>query len=248
MSNHNTNDCRYKCKKCTWHTHHIRDCRNRQRDEANFTEKGDSAESTENVFYSCLKTQQGKEDVWYIDSGCSNHMTGDKNSFVQLDEGVKSNITLGDGSTQEVTGKGMISVKARNGSTKYIQDVLYVPGLAQNLLSVGQLMEKGYSVNFDNNKCVIFDKKKAQVIASVSMLSNKIFPLKMPVEQKAALSSILENSSLWHQRYGHLNPASLKVLQRRNMVIGLPSLDIRQNICEGCIMGKMHRFPFTNTS
>ena len=175
-------------------------------------------------------------------------MTGDKNSFVQLDEGVKSNITLGDRSTQEVTGKGTISVKARNGSTKYIQDVLYVPGLAQNLLSVGQLIEKGYSVNFDNNKCVIFDKKKAQVIASISMLSNKIFPLKMPVEQKAALSSILENSSLWHQRYGHLNPASLKVLQRRNMVIGLPSLDIRQNICEGCIMGKMHRFPFTNTS
>ena len=126
MSNHNTNECRYKCKKCTWHTHHIRDCRNRQRNEVNFTENNDSAE---NVFYSCLNTQQESQDLWYKDSGCSNHMTGNKNSFVRLDEQIKSSITFGDRRTQEVAGKGTIAVKSKNSLTKYIQDVLYVPGL-----------------------------------------------------------------------------------------------------------------------
>ena len=67
-------------------------------------------------------------------------MTGNKNSFVRLDKQIKSSITFGDGRTQEFTGKGTIVVKSKNGFTKYIQDDLYVPGLAQNLLSVGQLL------------------------------------------------------------------------------------------------------------
>ena len=57
-------------------------------------------------------------------------MTADKNIFARLDESIKSNIILGDRRAQEVATKGTIAVKAKNGSTKYIQDILYVPGLA----------------------------------------------------------------------------------------------------------------------
>jgi len=64
-------------------------------------------------------------------------MIENKNSFIQLEEKTKSNITLGGGRTQEVTSKGIRAVKSKNGLTKYILDVLYVPGLAPNLLSVG---------------------------------------------------------------------------------------------------------------
>ena len=134
MSNHNTNDCRYKHKKYTWHTHHIRDCWNRKWDEVNFIETNDSAE---NVFYSRLDTQQESQELWHVDSCCSNCMIENKNSFIQLEEKTKSNITLGGGRTQEVTSKGIRAVKSKNGLTKYILDVLYVPGLAPNLLSVG---------------------------------------------------------------------------------------------------------------
>ena len=72
-------------------------------------------------------------------------MTGDKNYFVTLDENVKTQITLGDGK-KDVTGKGTIAVKTKNGSSKLINEVFYVPVLAQNLLSVGQLIKKGYMV------------------------------------------------------------------------------------------------------
>jgi len=140
MNNQNTNDRRFKCKKCTWQIHHIRDCRNQsQHDETNFSEKNNI---TENFFYSCLNTQQGSKDLWDLDSGCSNHMIGNKNSFIKLDENIKSNIALGDGRTQEVGGKGMIAIKAKNGTRKFIQDVLYIPGLAKILLSVGQLIQE----------------------------------------------------------------------------------------------------------
>ena len=47
-------------------------------------------------------------------------MTGNKNSFVSLDENIKSHITLGDGSHQDVASKGIIAVRAKNGFTKFM--------------------------------------------------------------------------------------------------------------------------------
>ena len=90
---------------------------------------------------------------WHIDSGCSNHMTGDKNYFVTIDQNVKTLIKLGDGQKEDVAGKGTIAVKTKNGSSKLIHEVFYVPRLAQNLLSVCQLIKKSYMVKFEKNKC-----------------------------------------------------------------------------------------------
>jgi hypothetical protein len=50
----------------------------------------------------------------------------------------------------------MIAITTNSG-TKTISDVLYVPGIDQNLLSVGQLIEKGMKVVFENQSCYIFD-------------------------------------------------------------------------------------------
>ena len=99
-------------------------------------------------------------------------MIGDKNYFVTLDENVKTHITLGDGKKENVVGKWTIAVKTKNGSSKLIYEVFYVPGLAQNVLSVGQLIKKGYMVKFENNKCQIYDKSKVQLITSVEMAPN----------------------------------------------------------------------------
>jgi len=116
-------------------------------------------------------------------------MTGNKNSFVSLDENIKSHITLGDGSHQDLAGKGTIATRAKNGFTKFIQDVLYVPGLARSLLSVGQLLQRRYMVKFDENRCLIHDKKKGKLIAFVTMAHNRIFLLIMPLEHKVALTT-----------------------------------------------------------
>jgi hypothetical protein len=59
----------------------------------------------------------------------------------------------------EVKGKGTIIVKTKQGQVKHINDVLYIPGLTHNLLSVGQLIEMGYLVVFKNVECIIYDKE-----------------------------------------------------------------------------------------
>lgn len=224
----NTKDCRYKCTRCKKHLHFEKNCWCRQKEKANFSEEN---ENTDQIFYSCLNAQQESHDTWYLDNGCSNYMTGSKSCFVSLDENIKSQVILGDGNYQNVEGKGIIAVKTKNGDSNFIHDVLYVPSLAQNLLSVGQLIQRDYMVKFDENKCLIVDKKKIQLITSVKMTSNKVFPLIMPLKSKYALKcKNVDESTLCHMRFGHLNFSSLKILKQKEMVIGLPSINIEKKI------------------
>lgn len=83
----------------------------------------------------------------YLDIGCSNHTTGDKTMFVELDENVMSQVKMGNDNHTEVQGKGIVSVSTET-CNKFIPNVMYVPSLAQNLMSLGQLMEKGYYAIF----------------------------------------------------------------------------------------------------
>ena len=71
-----------------------------------------------------------------------------------------------------------MAIKAKNGTRKSIQDVLYVPDLAKNLLSLRQLVQRGYSVQFDDNNYFVYGKKNDQSIASVAKDSNIVFPLR----------------------------------------------------------------------
>lgn len=99
-------------------------------------------------------------------------------------------------------------------------------------------MQRGFSINFDDDHCVIFDKKKKFKVARIKMIQNKTFPLTMPLEGNIALKVLKNNDSfLWNQRYGHLNFNSLKLLKEKNMVVGLPSISKISEVCEGCIYG-----------
>ena len=66
--------------------------------------------------------------------------------FKDLEGSFISNIKIGNGELLQVKGKGTIAAKTPTG-TKLISDVLFVPKLSQNLLSVRQMMEKGYSLD-----------------------------------------------------------------------------------------------------
>ncbi len=79
---------------------------------------------------------QRQKDPWYIDSGCSKHMTGDKSSFMSLSENKSVNVTFGNDAPGKIKGKGMVSLS--NGKGK-AQCVLFVDGLKHNLLSVSQV-------------------------------------------------------------------------------------------------------------
>ncbi|KAL6324730.1 hypothetical protein AAG906_017070 [Vitis piasezkii] len=109
---------------------------------------------------------------------CSNHMCGSKSSFCFLNEGFRSTVSFGDCSTVNVMGKGDINIRTKNGFVETISNVFYVPDLKSNLLSVGQLQEKGYIITIQKGACEIYDHSRG-AIAIVQMASNRLFPLKI---------------------------------------------------------------------
>ena len=65
-------------------------------------------------------------------------------------------LKIGNGGYVDVKGRGTVVVKTNSGM-KLISDLLFVPDISQNLLSVGQMLENQYSLQFKDNQCIIFD-------------------------------------------------------------------------------------------
>ncbi|XP_026416461.1 uncharacterized protein LOC113311884 [Papaver somniferum] len=84
----------------------------------------------------------------------------EKDLFESLDESVRSTVKFGNNSTIPVMGKGRIGIVLKNGVKTYIMDVFNVPGLHQNLLSMGQFSERGYGMNIFSDVCFIRDKEE----------------------------------------------------------------------------------------
>lgn len=103
-------------------------------------------------------------------------MCGKKEMFSELDESFVSEVKFGNDTKVPVMGKGKISIQLKDGSMNLISDVLYVPSLHQNLLSMGQLSEKGYEMQIYKGVCTINDERKG-LIAKVKMTPNHLFPL-----------------------------------------------------------------------
>jgi len=97
--------------------------------------------------------------TWYLDTGCINHMCGQKDLFADLDDSFRTKVKFDDGRFVSVARKGQILITLKNGDHRYIYDVFYVPDKKNNLLSMRQLTEKGYVMHIVENKFSIFYKK-----------------------------------------------------------------------------------------
>nr|XP_017248632.1 PREDICTED: RING finger protein PFF0165c-like [Daucus carota subsp. sativus] len=86
----------------------------------------------------CLVT---KQDMWYLDSGCSRHTTGNKSLLKSIRKVTAGSVTFGDSSKGSIIGIGDIG----NEHFK-IANVQLVTGLKYNLLSISQLCDNGYKM------------------------------------------------------------------------------------------------------
>ncbi|BBG94303.1 hypothetical protein Prudu_002549 [Prunus dulcis] len=237
-TNHDTSNCwnrgKPKCHHCNKFGHVEKNCRFKKANQANFSESKNDDDGNENLFSTCLSALEEKESIWYLDSGCSNHMSGNENIFLDVDTSATPNIKMGNGAIVEAKGKGRIAVKTKKGM-KQIHDVLLVPKLSQNLLSVGQLVENGYRLVFQDGACIIYDKNAVEmVIAKVKMERNRNFPIEFQYAEVAAMKAdVVQDSWLWHKRFCHLNFQGLKLLQKNSMVNGLPEIKETTDVNEG---------------
>ncbi|GJW31097.1 putative ribonuclease H-like domain-containing protein [Tanacetum coccineum] len=187
------------------------------------------------------------EDRGIFDSGCSGHMTGNKDHLDDFEECKGGSVTFG-GSKGYITGKGRIKV----GNLEF-DSVSFVKELGHfNLFSISQICDKQHKVLFTKTECLVVtpDFKmpdENQILLKVPRQHNMYsFDMKTPGPAKSFACLIAkatsDESKLWHRRLGHINFKNLNKLVKGNLVRGLPSKVFKNDhTCVACQKGKQHR-------
>lgn len=174
---------------------------------------------------------------------------GSEKLFVEL-QPVKQpmEVTLGDGHVLKVAGQGVVSLKMKlpDGNVRRCKllDVLYVPALAYNLLSVSKAAENGKVTKFDDDGCQILNSNR-KVIAKGTRCGS-LYYLDYKADLQANVVQQESKESVWHRRYGHLGVQNMQKLVRDNLVKGLDYDHSKEvgDVCEACIGGKLKKTPF----
>ena len=117
-----------------------------------------------------------------------------------------------------------------------------VPQLSTNLLSVFQIANQGYKVEFYNEKCLVKDVNRNYGVTAIGRVENGLYKFQKFIGNKyvCAIGKNDDVSRLWHQCIGNVNYQSLKLMEKLRIVHGLPRISPKNTVCEGCAMGKKH--------
>eukprot|EP00257_Ricinus_communis_P026661 XP_025014075.1 uncharacterized protein LOC112535637 [Ricinus communis] len=158
------------------------------------------------VLMAHVEMREAKEDVWFLDSGCSNYMCGDKKWFSHIDESFKQTVKLGNDTRIVVTGKGNVKLKV-GGLVQVITDVYYIPELKNNLLSIGQLQEKGIAILIRDGECRLYHQRQG-LIMKTAMTANRMFILSASALTKTNSVSLAPTCFQTADICGPVSPAS----------------------------------------
>ena len=84
--------------------------------------------------------QEIPHDIWYLDSGCNNHMTGNLNLFSSLDNSIQTDVTLGNNVQVTILGKDTVGILTKQGERMFKPDVYHVKHMKHNLFNIGKLI------------------------------------------------------------------------------------------------------------
>jgi hypothetical protein len=181
---------------------------------------------------------QDKEDLWYVDSGCSKHMTGNKDKFLNLKK-QKGKVTFGDNASGNILGKGTVSL----GKDK-AKDVLLVEKLKPSLLSVSQTCDQGHFCIFDSQKCEIRREDSGKLVGTAPRTPENVYILNTKLNEECHIN-LVDESWLWHRRLGHINFDNLVKVNNLGAVRNLPKIIKPSNpMCRHCQLGKQTRIRF----
>ena len=188
---------------------------------------------------------------WYIDSGCSNHMIFNKSLFSSYTTGTFSEVDFGNLERAKIAGFGDIVIKINNPKSNKdikIKNVLHVPDLGYQLLSVQNWDLAGYSTVFENKTCVIKDK---HTILATGTLKNGLYKLDVErIDTRHVKALAARTLRSLHEQLAHVSPGVISKMKQLGLIDApfLEEKDVKDFFCQGCMTGKGHRDPFPKKS
>jgi hypothetical protein len=171
-----------------------------------------------------------KKCGWYVDSGCSKHMTDDRDKFLTLRKERDGSLSFRNDDSTKIIGKGTIRIGNKN---EKAENVLLVEDMKHNLLSVSQMCDQGHKVTFDSQKCEIRKEVPWKLVATAARTSNNIYVLSEFGNEKCCLGKE-DESWLWHRRMGHMHFDNLFKVNKREAVREMPQITTTNTLCKHC--------------
>ncbi|UYV70601.1 hypothetical protein LAZ67_7003642 [Cordylochernes scorpioides] len=175
--------------------------------------------------------------LWYLDSGATEHMVSDRSKLTNIRE-ISSVVETANKQSIHVTEMGDITFKVNNkngGGSLFLKNVLIVPEIEGNLLSVGRIDKLGNTVIFENGNVKVLNQQ-GELLVTAPRNGNTYYIEEF--NNSARITKV--RADIWHRRLGHLNK---EAVAKTN--IGEKRSD---NQCTVCMESKMKKLPFSISS
>ena len=176
---------------------------------------------------------------WVVDSGATRHICANKDAFTSYtlvgdDEKV---VYLGDSHTAQVPGKGKVMLKLTLAKALALNNVLHVPNVRANLVSVTLLGKVGVKVSFESDKSIM---TKDNIFVGKGFCNQGLFVLSISeVMNENAYSSayLVDSYDIWHARLGHVSSVYIKKMQTLGLLNNIDYLGLSK--CQICATSKL---------
>nr|GEX81745.1 hypothetical protein [Tanacetum cinerariifolium] len=177
--------------------------------------------------------------LWYLDSGCSKHMTGDRSQLINFVHKFLGTVKFGNDRVANIMGYGDYKI-----GNVTISRVYFVEGLGHSLFSMRQFFDLDLEVAFRQHNCFIHNLDGVDILTGSQ--GNNLYTLSLqdmmassPICLLSKASKTKSKSWLWHHRLSHLNFGAINHLARQGLVRGLSKLKFeKDHLCSICAMGK----------
>ncbi|CAI7774842.1 unnamed protein product [Closterium sp. NIES-53] len=211
-------------------------------------------------FQAVAAAVQENSAVVLLNSGCSHHLMGMREAFVEMNAEEDVHHVRGfNGAIQPVQGHGTSALQVAAGTKVIILDVLYVPGIQANLLSAGQLKDSGVQFQDTGDETLLVSAEGAvlgRACYTGRVLCTDLRPCSSPqpsvpptetVALRTIASSTRSSVDIWHVRLAHAGMDTIKRTAAHGAASGLEITSSfgADLVCVSCVGGKLvrHTFP-----
>lgn len=183
---------------------------------------------------------------WYVDSGSSKNMTPNKSILSDYQNANnQGNVIISGKESLTPGGTGNVYAKIE-GKEIDMKNVLHVPGLQANLLSVSKMVKNGNKIVFDDSGCTILDKNTNKKIVHC-IKENGVYKTNSANGAFLSTKQKGETAIMWPRKLGHLNYQTMKKMQKAVCGIKFSDDDTEILNCIVCSEAKQSREPLEAT-
>jgi hypothetical protein len=151
-----------------------------------------------------------RNETFIIDSGCTSHMTSNMQLLSELEAVEDRSVIVANGEELPVVAQGRCGP---------FQNVLFIPRLTRNLISVSQLDEEGFDIRFEEGK-VLIENRNTGLVENIGVKKGRLYEFAGAVSERRA------DLTLWHKRLAHINEKDLSEMISGDVVKGI---NVRSN-------------------